>query len=311
MNKATYTHENKPMDSVLVCEGLTKSYGKVRALRGVDLQVQRGEIFGFLGPNGAGKTTTIRCLLDMIRPDGGKALVLGLNPQVDPIAVQGRCGYLPGELELYENLTVERQLKFFSDMRGRKVDWEVTQQLCQRLGLDLKLLIKNLSKGNKQKIGVVQALMHRPELLLLDEPTGGLDPLMQQEVLDLIREARAAGATVFFSSHILSEVEAVTDRVAIIREGRIIEIGETSLLTQRALHRISVRFMAAVDTRELESLAGVKVLARTDEKSLTLQVTGVMDALIKTLGAYPVSEIETARPSLEEVFLAYYKKENG
>lgn len=311
MNEATLNNGYKLQESALICKGLTKSYGKVQALRGVDLQVQRGEIYGFLGPNGAGKTTTIRCLLDMIRPNGGEVLVLGLNPQASPIAVQQRCGYLPGEMELFENLTVEQQLKFLSDMRGRKVDWEYTRQLCQRLSLDLKHLIKNLSKGNKQKIGVVQALMHRPELLLLDEPTGGLDPLMQQEVLDLIRDARAAGATVFFSSHILSEVEAVTDRVAIIREGKIIEVGETSLLTQRALHRITVRFMAEVDTRELERLAGVQVLKRTDEKSLTLQVTGVMDGLIKALGAYPISEIETARPSLEDVFLAYYKKENG
>jgi ABC-2 type transport system ATP-binding protein len=217
-----------PSESVLTAVGLTKSYGKVQALRGVDLQVQKGEIFGFLGPNGAGKTTTIRCLLDMIRPDGGKARVLGIDPQANPIAVQARTGYLPGEMELFENLTIERQLKFLNDMRGQKADWGYIRQLCTRLGLDLKQPIKNLSKGNKQKVGVVQALMHRPELLMLDEPTSGLDPLMQQEVLGLIREARSQEATVFFSSHMLSEVEAVTDRVAIIREGVIVEVGETS-----------------------------------------------------------------------------------
>jgi ABC-2 type transport system ATP-binding protein len=298
-------------ESILMTEGLTKSYGKVQALRGVDLQVQQGEIFGFLGPNGAGKTTTIRCLLDLIRPDGGKARVLGIDPQANPIAVQQRTGYLPGEMELFENLTVERQLKFLNDMRGRKADWGYVRKLGNRLGLDLKLQIKNLSKGNKQKIGVVQALMHRPELLLLDEPTVGLDPLMQQEVLDLIREARSGGATVFFSSHILSEVEAVTDRVAIIREGKIVEIGETNQLTQRALHHVTVYFLEPVDCRNLESLAGIQVLSRGDDTSITLQVTGVMDGLIKALGAYPVSEIETSHPSLEEVFLAYYKKENG
>jgi ABC-2 type transport system ATP-binding protein len=311
MNENRFPHHGKNKDSVVVTEGLTKSYGKVKALRGVDLQVQRGEIFGFLGPNGAGKTTTIRCLLDLIRPDGGKARVLGIDPQANPIAVQQRSGYLPGEMELFENLTVERQLKFLNDMRGQKADWGYVRQLCTRLGLDLKLQIKNLSKGNKQKIGVIQALMHRPELLLLDEPTGGLDPLIQQEVLELIREARSGGATVFFSSHILSEVEAVTDRVAIIREGRIVEVGETSLLTQRALHRITVRFLAPVDCRNLDGLVGVQVLSREDDNSITLQVTGVMDGLIKALGAYPVSEIETSRPSLEEVFLAYYKKENN
>ena len=181
----------------MMTQGLRKSYGKVQALRGVDLEVRRGEIFGFLGPNGAGKTTTIRCLLDLIRPDGGTARVLGIDPQADPVAVQARSGYLPGELRLNDNLTAERQLRFFGDLRGGAADWEDVRRLAQRLELDLRRPIKNLSKGNKQKVGVVQALMHRPELLMLDEPTSGLDPLMQQEVLKLIREARAGGATVF------------------------------------------------------------------------------------------------------------------
>ena len=218
---------NPSRDLAIQVQGLTKSYGKVRALRGIDLEVKRGEIFGFLGPNGAGKTTTIRCLLDMIRPDGGKALLLGLDPQVDPVAVQACTGYLPGEMQFYDNLTVERQLRFFSDMRNGRVEWGYVRQLAERLDLDLKPQIKNLSKGNKQKIGVIQALMHRPELLLLDEPTSGLDPLMQQEVLSLLREANAAGATVFFSSHIMSEVENVAGRVAIIRSGEIVEVAET------------------------------------------------------------------------------------
>lgn len=311
MSENTYPGERSSKETALITRGLTKSYGKVRALRGVDLEVQRGEIFGFLGPNGAGKTTTIRCLLDLIRPDGGMARVLGIDPQVDPIAVQARTGYLPGEMELFENLTVERQLRFLNEMRGRKADWGYVRQLCGRLELDLKLQIKNLSKGNKQKIGVVQALMHRPELLLLDEPTVGLDPLMQQEVLALIREARAGGATVFFSSHVLSEVEAATDRVAIIREGQMIEVGETSSLTHRSLHRVTVRFLAPVDCHALDNLPGVEVLARGDGTSISLQIAGEMDRLVKALGAYPVSELETSRPSLEEVFLAYYKKENG
>ena len=166
-------------------QGLTKSYGKVHALRGIDLEVKRGEIFGFLGPNGAGKTTTIRCLLDMIRPDGGSASLVGFDPQTDPLSVQTRTGYLPGEMQFFDNLTAERQLRFFSDMRHGHVEWEYVCQLADRLELNLKPQIKNLSKGNKQKIGVIQAFMHRPELLLLDEPTSGLDPLMQQEVLKL------------------------------------------------------------------------------------------------------------------------------
>lgn len=309
MSVNNYFEKNADPESALMTVGLTKSYGKVQALRGVDLQVQRGEIFGFLGPNGAGKTTTIRCLLDMIRPDSGEARVLGIDPQANPTAVQARSGYLPGELELIGNLTVERQLKFLNDMRGQKADWEYIRQLCTRLGLDLKQPIKNLSKGNKQKVGVLQAMMHKPELLLLDEPTSGLDPLIQQEVLGLIREARSEGATVFFSSHVLSEVEAVTDRVAIIRQGKIVEVGETSSLTQRAMHRVTVRFLEKVDFRNLGNLPGVNIISHGDSTSVDLQVVGAMDGLVKALGAYPVNEMETSRPSLEEVFLAYYKKE--
>ena len=295
----------------LMTQRLTKSYGKVRALRGVDLEVRRGEIFGFLGPNGAGKTTTIRCLLDLIRPDGGSARVLGIDPQADPVAVQARTGYLPGEMAFKDNLTAERQLRFFSDMRGEKADWAFVRQLAERLDLDLKRPIKNLSKGNKQKVGVVQALMHRPELLMLDEPTAGLDPLMQQEVLGLLREAKAVGATVFFSSHIMSEVEAVAERVGIIRLGKIVEVAETDSLIDRSLRHMTVRFQEPVDSSVLAGLPGVKVLSQSDGISVTLQVEGVMDGLVKALGAFPVSDLETARLSLEEVFLAYYKTEQN
>jgi ABC-2 type transport system ATP-binding protein len=288
--------------------GLTKSYGKVRALRGIDLEIHRGEIFGFLGPNGAGKTTTIRCLLDMIRPDGGKASLLGIDPQVEPVVVQACTGYLPGEMQFFENLTAERQLRFFSDMRNGRVEWSYVRQLAERLDLDLKPQIKNLSKGNKQKIGVIQALMHRPELLLLDEPTIGLDPLMQQEVLGLLREANAAGATVFFSSHIMSEVENVAGRVAIIRSGEIVEVADTDSLTQRALNRLTVRFKKAVEVTDLGRLPGVQILSQVGQTCVTLQVAGDMEMLVQALGCLPVLNLETEHPSLEEVFLTYYKK---
>ncbi len=287
--------------------GLAKSYGRVRALRGVDLQVERGEIFGFLGPNGAGKTTTIRCLLDLIRPDGGTARVLGINPQVDPVAVRARTGYLPGELALDDKLTAEQQLRYLNALRGNSVDWTYVRQLAERLDLDLKRPIRNLSKGNKIKVGVVQALMHRPELLLLDEPTFGLDPLMQQEVLKLLGEAKADGATVFFSSHILSEVQQTAERVAFIRKGVIVEVSETASLINRTLRRAKVRFRTEVDLEPLASLRGVTVLSRDDSTSVALQVEGEMDGLIKMLAAYPVCDFDTERPSLEEVFLAYYE----
>lgn len=291
---------------VLAANGLIKSYGSVQALRGVDLKVARGEIFGFLGPNGAGKTTTIRCLLDLIRPDDGTARVLGIDPQADPVAVKARTGYLPGEPHFDNNLTAERQLRFFDDMRANVADWDFVHQLARRLDLDLKRPIKNLSKGNKQKVAIVQALMHRPELLLLDEPTSGLDPLMQQEVLKLIREAQANGTTVFFSSHIMSEVEAVAERVGIIRQGKIVEVAETSSLTNRMLRNAKVRFDQPVSSDALERLPGVTVLSRSNGLSLTMQVEGRMDGFIKVLATLPVLDLETTQPSLEEVFLTYY-----
>ena len=296
-----------PENIALITQGLTKSYGRVRALRGVDLEVRRGEIFGYLGPNGAGKTTTIRCLLDLIRPDSGTVRVLGIDPQADPVAVRARTGYLPGELALDPNMTVEGALRYFNALRGNKVDWGFVRQLAERLDLDLKPAIKNLSHGNKQKVGIVQALMHQPELLLLDEPTLGLDPLMQREVLRLITEAKENGATVFFSSHIMSEVEAVAERVAIIRKGVIVEVAETASLINRALRRASVRFKQSVDISPLANVPGVTVLSQEDGTSVLLQVEGEMDGLIKALAAFPVSDFETERPSLEEIFLAYYE----
>lgn len=295
-------------DIALRLKDLAKSYGKVRALRGINLEVRRGEIFGFLGPNGAGKTTTIRCLLDTIRPDDGEVRLLGLNPQDQPVEVQTRIGYLPGEMQFYENYTAERQLRYFSDMRGSKADWAFTKQLAARLALDLTKPIKSLSKGNKQKVGVIQALMHRPEFLLLDEPTSGLDPLMQKEVMVLLREANTAGSTVFFSSHIISEVESAAERVAIIREGEIVEVAETRLLTQRVLHRLTVRFKQPVNGSHLDEIPGVEILSRPDENCLALQVTGDMELLVRALGNLPVYEMETTQPTLEDVFLAYYQK---
>jgi ABC-2 type transport system ATP-binding protein len=305
---STNVHIKPVQDLAIEIHGLTKSYGKVRALRGIDLEVRRGEIFGFLGPNGAGKTTTIRCLLDMIRPDGGSASVLGINPQVAPVAVQARTGYLPGEMQFYDNLTVERQLRFFSDMRNGRVEWAYVLQLADRLDLDLKPQIKNLSKGNKQKVGVIQALMHRPELLLLDEPTSGLDPLMQQEVISLLQDAHAAGATIFFSSHIMSEVEHVAERVGIIRKGEIAEVAETGILTQRTMNRLRVRFKQAVNFSDLSDLPGVEVLRAGGVNTVTLQITGDMEELVRALGRLPVLDLETERPSLEEIFMTYYRK---
>ncbi len=294
----------------ITTHNLVKFYGNFQALHGVDLEVNRGEIFGFLGPNGAGKTTTIRCLLDLIRPQGGELRVLGLDPQADPVAVRAQVGYLPGELHLYEGMTVEGALHFFNDLRDGAADWAHVRHLVERLDLDLKLAIKNLSKGNKQKVGVIQALMHRPELLIMDEPTSGLDPLMQQEVHRLIAQARDDGATVFFSSHIMSEVEAVAERVGIIRQGGVVEVAETDSLINRALRRVRVRFKESVDVDALADVPGVEILSRDDSRGTMLQVAGEMDRLIKALADFPVSDFETHRPSLEEIFLAYYEADS-
>lgn len=295
----------------ILAQGLEKSYGRVKALRGVNLEVRCGEVFGFLGPNGAGKTTAIRCMLDLIRPEKGVLQVLGLNPQAHPVAVRQRVGYLPGELHFDENLTVEGALRYLNNLRGKRADWAYVRHLCEHLDLNLKLAIKNLSKGNKQKTGVVQALMHRPDLLLLDEPTFGLDPLVQQEVLHLVAEARQQGATVFFSSHILSEVQEIADRVGIIRKGVIVEVASTDALINRSLRRVRIRFKQAVDGAALAQVAGVKLLAEDDGRALTLQVEGEMGALIKALADYPVVDFETEHPSLEEIFLAYYEADRN
>jgi ABC-2 type transport system ATP-binding protein len=288
----------------LSIHGLTKAYGNVAALRGVDLEVGRGELFGFLGPNGAGKTTTIRCLLDLIRPDGGQMRVLGLDPRADAVAVRARVGYLPGELSIEPNQTAERALRYFAQLRGG-VEWAFVRELAGRLHLDLRAPIKNMSKGNKQKVGVVQALMARPELLLLDEPTSGLDPLMQQEVYRLLGEARAGGATVFFSSHIISEVEAIAERVAIIRDGRIAETLDPHDLLRRSVRRVRVRLREPLPEGALVGVLNATDIQR-DGTNLTVQVEGEMDALIKALAAYPVIDLETERPTLEEVFLTHY-----
>ena len=301
-------------DLAIHARGLTKRYGAFEALRGLDLEVRRGEVFGFLGPNGAGKTTTVRCLLDLIRPSGGELSVLGLNPQRSPLEVRRRTGYLPGELHLDERLRVDAALRYLGGLRGEAVPWARIVALAERLHLDLEARIGNLSKGNKQKVGIAQAFMHEPELLLLDEPTGGLDPLMQQEVNALVLEAKARGATVFFSSHILPEVEAVSERVAIVRKGVVVETAHTADLVQRAVRRATVRFKEPVDPGPLGNIPGVSLLDAdagdpADDRGVRLEVKGEMDPLIKALAAYPVLDFDTERPSLEEIFLAYYEEQ--
>lgn len=286
---------------------LHKSYGKVQALRGVNFEVREGELFGFLGPNGAGKTTTIRCMLDMIRPHSGSIRILGIDPQKDSRRVHALVGYLPGELNMEANLRVKSAIRYYSELRGNHVDPRYIAQLAERLKLDLETPIKNLSKGNKQKVGLVQALMHKPRLLLMDEPTSGLDPLMQQEVYRLLREAKKSGTTIFFSSHIINEVENLADRVAIINQGVIVEEANPGNLVKMEVRQMQIRFKGPVDASCLDEVPGVTLVSHGNGSLATVRVEGDLDRLVKALGEYPISDISLQRQSLEEVFLSYYK----
>src|SRR5512146_719029 len=229
------------MSAIIQTEKLTKSYGPARGIIDVDLQVNEGEVFGFLGPNGAGKTTTIRTLLDLIRPTSGRAYVFGIESSADPIAIHRRIGYVPGEFALYDRLTGGQHIDYFANLRGG-VDPAYQASLVERFELDPARRFKEYSKGNKQKVGLVAALQHRPELLILDEPTAGLDPLVQQTFFQLVREAVADGATVVLSSHILDEVERTCHRVAIIRDGRLVTVDRVAALRDLAHHEIDLRF---------------------------------------------------------------------
>jgi ABC-2 type transport system ATP-binding protein len=290
--------------------GLRKSYGKVVALQGVDLQVPAGQITGFLGPNGAGKTTTIRCLLDLIRPDAGVVRVLGYDPAIHSKDIRQQVGYLPGELNFDSNMTVSSILKYFNGLRGNQASAAFIRTLAERLGLDMHISIKNLSKGNKQKVGIVQAFMHQPHLLLLDEPTSGLDPLMQQEVYSMIREAKAKGVTVFFSSHVISEVETIADRAVIIRDGRIVEETEPGRFIEMTVRTIRVRFRNPPPDTILSGLQGISIQRKDDDREITFKVEGDIDQFVKMIAQFQIVDIESEHLSLEEAFLTYYRRKD-
>jgi ABC-2 type transport system ATP-binding protein len=292
------------MTAVIHTEQLTKSYGEHRGIVDVDLIVNQGEVFGFLGPNGAGKTTTIRTLLDLIRPTSGRALVFGIESSVDPVAIHRRVGYIPGEFSLYDRLTGGQTIQYFANLRGG-VDRAYQRSLIDRFEIDPKRRFKELSKGNKQKIGLVIALQHRPELLILDEPTSGLDPLVQQSFFELVREARAEGRTVFLSSHILSEVERTADRVAIIRDGRLVKVDSVDGLRDLAHHQVELRFAGAVPTAAFEHLPGVSDVAAEDHV-LRMRVSGAITPVVRAAATYELLDFVSREPTLEETFLAQY-----
>jgi ABC-2 type transport system ATP-binding protein len=290
--------------AIIQIEKLTKSYGVHRGVIDIDLDVNEGEAFGFLGPNGAGKTTTIRTLLDHIRPTSGRALVFGIETTVDPVAIHRRVGYLPGEFSLYDKLTGGQTIEYFANLRGG-VDSAYQAALVERLDIDPSRKFKELSKGNKQKIGLVVALQHRPDLLILDEPTSGLDPLVQQTFYEVIREAKAEGRTIFLSSHILSEVEKTCDRVAIIRDGRLAKVDRVEALRDLAHHQVELRFPGDVPVAAFDVLPGVSDVT-VEDGVLRLRVAGSITPVVRAAAQYEILDFVSREPSLEETFLAQY-----
>jgi ABC-type multidrug transport system, ATPase component len=295
------------MAAVIRTEKLTKSYGSHRGIVDVDLEVQKGEVFGFLGPNGAGKTTTIRVLLDLIRPTSGKAYVFDIESSADPAAIHRRIGYLPGEFALYDRLTGGQTLEYFGNLRGG-VDRAYQAELIERFDLDPSRRFREYSKGNKQKVGLVAALQNHPELLLLDEPTSGLDPLVQQTFFSLLRESVKDGGTVFLSSHILSEVERSCDRVAIIRDGRLVRVDSVDALRDLSHHQVELRFTGEPPIAEFKDLPGVSDVEIEDHQ-LKLRVLGPITPVVVTAARLGVTDFLSREPSLEETFLAQYGRE--
>lgn len=292
------------MTAVIETHQLTKTYGTHRGIVDVDLRVEEGEVFGFLGPNGAGKTTTIRTILDLIRPTSGQALVFGIGSSEDPVEIHRRCGYIPGEFALYDRLTGAQTLRYFASLRGG-VDPAYQASLIERFDVDPSRRFKEYSKGNKQKIGLVIALQHRPELLILDEPTSGLDPLVQQSFYALVRESKAEGRTVFLSSHILSEVERTCDRVAIIRDGRLVKVDSVEGLRDLAHHQIELRFAGPVPDDEFRRLDGVTDVV-VEDNVLRMRVSGPITPLVQAAARHDLLDFVSREPSLEETFLAQY-----
>jgi ABC-2 type transport system ATP-binding protein len=287
---------------------LEKTYPTgVRALADLELSVEQGEVFGYLGPNGAGKSTTIRLLLDLIRPTAGQAFVLGLDPRRDGVEARRRIGYLPGDLRLADRMTAREQLDSLARLRGR-VDVALRDQLCERFGVVLGRPIRQLSKGNRQKVGLVQAFTHRPELVVLDEPSSGLDPLLQAELRSLLRETAADGRTVFLSSHSLDEVQHVADRVGIIRSGRLADVDTVERLRERALRHVAVVFAEPVDASRFAALDGVRV-DHADGTIVRLSAPeAAMDAVVKEAAAHRVVDLVSQPADLEEIFLELYEE---
>jgi beta-exotoxin I transport system ATP-binding protein len=295
--------------NVIETHSLTVYYGNHRGIENVNLAIEQGEVFGFLGPNGAGKTTTQRALMDVIHPTAGHATILGKDCQIQGVEIRKQIGYLPGELSLYPNMKAANFLDMLASLQDKALDKAYRQQLYERLDFDPSRKMKKYSRGNKQKIGVIAAFMNKPELLILDEPTGGLDPLVQQTVMELVREVKEDGRTVFFSSHILPEVQAVCDRVGIIRDGELIEVARVEDLTKQSFKRLHLTFskLPAIDAF---SMNGVKETGR-DGQTVMLEVRSGLPKVMEIAAAYGIEDVESPHVTLEEIFLNFYDRTNN
>ena len=297
------------VSSVIHTERLTKRYGEQRGIDDVSLDVEAGEIYGFLGPNGAGKTTTIRTLLALLHPTSGAAWVFGLHSERDSAAIRARLGNLPGDFAYDPRLTGRDVVEHFARLRGMR-GLGRAPELAERFDADLDRPLGELSRGNRQKIGLVQALFHEPELLMLDEPTSGLDPLIQEQFIEFVEDERERGATVFLSSHELDEVQRACDRVGIIREGRLIAVERVAELMGRSYRHVTIEFESPPSVGEFARLPGVHGIVASDRR-VSFHAEGHLDAVVKAAARHRVRDIEVTQPTLDEIFLTYYGAGNG
>jgi ABC-2 type transport system ATP-binding protein len=299
--------EGKQMSSIIQTNQLNKSYGRSRGIIDVSFAIQEGEVFGFLGPNGAGKTTTIRILMGLLHADSGSATIGGLDCWKQSTEIKKQVGYLPGEFTFDPGLRGAQIIEYLGHLRGG-IDQNYIRALLERLGLDPSKRFREYSHGNKQKLGLVQAFMHKPRLLILDEPSSGLDPLNQQEFYKMVAEVRAEGRSVLLSSHILPEVEQTCDRVGIIREGRLVKIDHVSALKDLRQHDIEISFPGTTSMEWFKHVAGVTSVAPgADGRTLKLNVQGELTEVIRIASEHSATNIATHEPSLEEAFLRFYE----
>lgn len=293
-------------EAAIATRGLTKQFGDIAAVVDLDLRVHAGEVFGFLGPNGAGKSTTIRLLLDLVRPTSGSAQIFGYGTRLDARHIHSRVGYLPSDLMMPPSMTGQEYLNFLATLR-KNVDRSVQADLIERFELDVERRIGEMSAGTRQKVGVVQTFMHKPDLVFLDEPSRGLDPLMQRELRQYISERRDSGMTVFLSSHTLSEVDQVADRVGIIRDGRLVAVETLTEIRRASQEHFEIGMATGdLDSSDLIHVDGVVAVEATD-RSLRVTVQGSPDHFLRALvGMGHVESIRTVTPDLEEVFMEYY-----